>query len=300
MTALKKYMKFSGFLALLMLFALAGCNDDDDGGLTTAEQFEFETQKIDAYISSNGLMTSTDPNSAMRYEVTSIGTGLAVAFVTDLRNKVADSVTISYTAKLLDTEETVLTVTNEKIAYEDLVIGVRVALQFVQEGGSIQFFLPSAYAYGRAGSGDIPANATLIYDLDLIEVEADQLRTDIQEIDDFLAENSLGAIKHPTGLRFTIDEPGTGPIPTLFNIVVVDYNGRLMENGFEFDSGNSVGFLLQELITGWQIGLQQVRAGGSVTLYVPSTMAYGSTGVPPEIPANAQLVFIIDLIAVQG
>lgn len=300
MTFLNKTLNFlAGIGMLVMVFTLSSCNDDD-GGLSIADQFEFETQKIDAYIAENGLNTSTDPNSGMRYRVTSLGNGLAAAFVLNLNAKVVDSVTVSYTAKLLDTEATVLTVSNQKIAYEEFRVGVRLALQYVQEGGTIQFFVPSAYGYGETGFGDIPANATLIYDLQLHEVHADRLRQDISEIEDYLTENEFGAIAHPTGFFYEIIEPGTGPIPTLFDIVVVNYDGFRLSDDFNFDGNTNIGFGLDEVITGWQIGLQQIRAGGTIKLYIPSRMAYGSVGSPPDIPANEQLIFEIDLLAVQN
>ena len=284
--------------ALLSALTLSACGDDD-GDLSIAEQFEFENQKIDAYISSNGLITVTDENSALRYRVISQGDGLAVGYTLNLNVPVVDSVTISYTARLLDTEETVLSVANQKIAYTDLITGIRLGLQFVREGGSINFFVPSAYAFGTEGAIGIPGNATLIYDLDLIEVHAEQLREDIAIIDAYLEDNNIGAQEHPTGLRYRIGESGNGNRPTWLSVVVVNYEGRLLESGNVFDSRNNVGFSLQELITGWLIGLPQIRPGGSITLYIPSTMAYGVTGVPPDIPANATLIFNIDLIAVQ-
>jgi FKBP-type peptidyl-prolyl cis-trans isomerase FkpA/FKBP-type peptidyl-prolyl cis-trans isomerase FklB len=50
------------------------------------------------------------------------------------------------------------------------------------------------------------------------------------------------------------------------------------------------------LIQGWQIGFTLLNKGSKATLYVPSSLGYGPNGYPPSIPANANLVFEIELI----
>lgn len=288
------------FLMITVLgMVFTGCNNDDDVGPTAIEQFERENANIDAYVAENGLTVRTDPNALLRYRVTSEGSGISVGFPLNANNKIVDSVTISYTARLLETEEVVLTVSSEKIPYEELTAGVRLALQYVREGGSINFFEPSAYGYGVVGSGDIPGNATLIYDLDLEDIHAEQHYTDMAIIDDYLTDNSLTADHHITGLRYTINEFGSGENPRWNNVIVVTYEGRLMETGEVFDSGENQGFLLQNLITGWVIGIQELKPGGSMTMYVPSRMAYGPTGSGNVIPPNAVLIFDVELLGVQ-
>lgn len=60
-------------------------------------------------------------------------------------------------------------------------------------------------------------------------------------------------------------------------------------------------FLLgaREVITGWDQGVAGMRVGGLRRLVVPSNLAYGAAGRPPEIPGNATLVFDIELVGVQ-
>ncbi len=276
-------------LALTMF--ISSCNNDDDG-LSVQDQFKFENEKIDSYIADNGIFAETDLNTALRYRVLNQGTGI--------QPWVADSITVSYTVQLLDTEEILETITNEKIAYEKLILGIRIGLHFVQEGGAIQFFVPSPYAYGSTGRGNvIPANATLIYSLELHEVHAQQLRADIEAIDTYLADNNMGAIKHPSGLRYEIIEPGAGEHPYLFSVVVVDYEGRLFPSGSLFDARDNVGLLLGEVISGWQIGIPQIKEGGRVLLYIPSSLGFGEPGSPPDIPANSNLFFDVTLKDIQ-
>ena len=127
---------------------------------------------------------------------------------------------------------------------------------------------------------------------------------EINAVQSYLSANSLTAIQHCSGLFYTITQPGTGATPTVCNNVVINYEGRLT-NGTVFDQSTSpANFPLSNLIKGWQNGLPLIKVGGSIMLYVPPSLGYGSTAVPasgtrPGIPANSILIFKIDLLGVQ-
>ena len=86
--------------------------------------------------------------------------------------------------------------------------------------------------------------------------------------------------------------------------VVVHYTGATAADGLIFESslsgGEPVTFPLEGLIPGWQEGLPGMKAGGSRRLVIPAEKAYGENPPPgSRIPANAALVFDIDLIEVR-
>ena len=54
-----------------------------------------------------------------------------------------------------------------------------------------------------------------------------------------------------------------------------------------------------QVIAGWDQGVAGMKVGGTRTLIIPASLAYGSSGVPGAIPANAALVFTVDLLTVQ-
>jgi peptidylprolyl isomerase len=91
--------------------------------------------------------------------------------------------------------------------------------------------------------------------------------------------------------------------------VSVQYVGVLFDNGKEFDaswSGSRAGKPFQfplgagQVIPGWDQGVVGMKAGGRRKLIIPADLAYGSQGYPPDIPANAALIFDIDLKKVGG
>ena len=84
--------------------------------------------------------------------------------------------------------------------------------------------------------------------------------------------------------------------------VSVQYVGVLYDNNKEFDSSWSRGSEPLEVtlgsgqvISGWEQGLLGMKVGGRRKLTIPPDQAYGAQGQPPTIPANATLVFEIDL-----
>jgi len=126
-----------------------------------------------------------------------------------------------------------------------------------------------------------------------LSVDQDQLANDIATIDAFLQSNDIEAQEHPSGIRYVITRSGEGDRPNYCSSVSVTYEGRTL-SGKVFDSrATPISFALQNLITGWQIGIPLIKEGGRVTLYIPSVYAYGATGAGSDIPPNASLIFEI-------
>ena len=55
---------------------------------------------------------------------------------------------------------------------------------------------------------------------------------------------------------------------------------------------------MSAVIEGWQDLLMTMKEGMKVKAWIPSALAYGEAGVPPLIPANALLVFEVELLKV--
>ncbi|MGE5312725.1 MAG: FKBP-type peptidyl-prolyl cis-trans isomerase [Acidobacteriota bacterium] len=57
-------------------------------------------------------------------------------------------------------------------------------------------------------------------------------------------------------------------------------------------------FGLDQVIEGWTKGVPGMKVGGTRRLVMPAEMAYGSSSPAKNIPANSDLVFDIDLVAI--
>ncbi len=98
-------------------------------------------------------------------------------------------------------------------------------------------------------------------------------------------------------------DPGTGEEVQPGATITAHYTGALARNGIIFQSshdfGKAITFGLDQVIKGWTVGVPGMKVGGTRRLMIPAEMAYGEQSPAPNIPANSDLVFDIDLIAIK-
>ena len=106
-----------------------------------------------------------------------------------------------------------------------------------------------------------------------------------------------------SGLRYTDLECGHGDEAAKGDSVEVHYVGKL-ENGKKFDSSRDRGETLPfqigagQLIAGFDEGVIGMKVGGVRELTIPPELGYGAAGSPPVIPANATLIFEVELVSI--
>jgi FKBP-type peptidyl-prolyl cis-trans isomerase len=108
----------------------------------------------------------------------------------------------------------------------------------------------------------------------------------------------------PTKLETEDVKVGTGREAKTGDSVNVQYTGTLM-NGTKFDSsydhgGKPFNFKLGtgQVIKGWDQGVVGMKVGGKRKLRIPPDLGYGEKGSPPTIPANAGLLFDVELVSI--
>lgn len=99
---------------------------------------------------------------------------------------------------------------------------------------------------------------------------------------------------------------GNGSEAKSGDTIAVNYTGYL-ENGQKFDSSydRNKPFIFQlgagQVIQGWDIGVAGMKEGGKRRIFIPSNLAYGEQGAGNgAIPPNANLVFDVELLSIQG
>jgi FKBP-type peptidyl-prolyl cis-trans isomerase len=110
--------------------------------------------------------------------------------------------------------------------------------------------------------------------------------------------------KTADGLQYWDLKVGTGATAAAGQSASVHYTGWLT-SGKKFDS--SVGgqpFTVEPLgsapvIKGWNEGIIGMKVGGKRQLRIPPQLAYGEQGYPGAIPANATLIFDVELLSVK-
>jgi peptidylprolyl isomerase len=110
----------------------------------------------------------------------------------------------------------------------------------------------------------------------------------------------------PCGIKYQDHVVGTGDMPQKGQTVTVHYTGWLDDKGAKgkkFDSsrdrGSPFSFKLgvQQVISGWDIGVATMQAGGQRTLILPPEHGYGQRGAGGVIPPGATLIFDVELIS---
>ena len=120
----------------------------------------------------------------------------------------------------------------------------------------------------------------------------------------FLAANAEreGVTTTPSGLQIEVIREGTGPSPTLNDVAVIEYEGRLLD-GTVFDSsaqaGQPVPLPVAGVVPGFSEALQLMRQGGAYRIWLPPELGYGEQVQPGgPIPPNATLDFDVTLVQV--
>lgn len=105
-----------------------------------------------------------------------------------------------------------------------------------------------------------------------------------------------------TELEIIDVEVGTGEEVKPGAKITAHYTGALVNNGIIFQSshdfGDAITFGLDQVINGWTVGVPGMKIGGTRRLIIPAEQAYGASSPSRNIPANSDLVFDIDLVAI--
>jgi FKBP-type peptidyl-prolyl cis-trans isomerase len=127
-----------------------------------------------------------------------------------------------------------------------------------------------------------------------------QIGKDTVIIDNFLKGKNVKATKLPSGMRYIMKSNGQGQTARKGDIVGMKYSGQLLD-GKEIDAGEfSFRIGNGDVIPGWEQIAMSMKKGPVLTLFVPSTLAYGRAGRAPRVGPDAILVFDMELLSINN
>lgn len=162
-------------------FAFASCIDDD---ATDSSILAKDKVAIKEYLATNTVVNVKeyhDEVTGLRViwqELSGSGQGVTAG----------DTLQVNYTGKLLSNK--IFDTSIEQVAkaeglyssarkyvpldfpvgYNFLIAGFEFGVGQMEQGDKATVYIPSQFAYGKQGSGSIPSNAPIIFELDLIKV----------------------------------------------------------------------------------------------------------------------------------
>jgi FKBP-type peptidyl-prolyl cis-trans isomerase FkpA len=294
-------IRLTGLLLLVSVtLFLSGCLSDTPVGPSFQEQLQKDIVIIDKYLADNNIVGTVKDQSGARYLIGTLGDG-ALPTLTDTAYISLKSTVMSTGTVLFDSEGDYYSV----LLGEPTIFGSWSAVvPKIKRGSTFKIFSPSGLAYGSNSSADgkLPANANMIFEMKLFNEKtfnkAAQFTIDTTAIEAYLANNSVtNVIKDPSGLRYVITKVGTGAIPKATSTISFTYEGKFLKNKKTFEKSTSeVSSALSRLIKGFQIAMPLLKSGSIVTLYVPSSLAYGLFGLSGTIPSNSNLIFEVELV----
>lgn len=145
------------FLALLSILLVTSCAKRKE-----RKQAEKDDKLILEYIAEHNL-TAIKSESGLYYVVDVPGTGPSCTANSDVR--------VSYVGYFLN-DDVFEQSSAQGISFnlQNVIRGWTEGIPYFKEGGSGKLLIPSALAYGTTGSGSIPQNTVVIFDVSLLEV----------------------------------------------------------------------------------------------------------------------------------
>lgn len=151
---------FARFILAMLAFSLVL------GACKKVDQDELDDSRIQQYLTDNNITNATKHNSGIYYTISDSGFGG--------NPDINSTVTVYYRGTLLDgTEFDAAQAPSSPLTYPlaSLIPGWQIGIPLFQKGGQGVLYIPSSLGYGERGSGDIPKNSVLIFEIELVDFQ---------------------------------------------------------------------------------------------------------------------------------
>lgn len=181
-----------------------------------------------------------------------------------------------------------------KFTVGQLIAGWNEALELMTAGARWKLTIPPDIAYGERGAGsDIPPNATLIFELELLEVIA---------MPRFTAPVAAAQKTTASGLKYEVLAAGAGAAAAEGESVEIRYafwntSGKLIDCTER--SGQKLQMQPADMpLPCLKEAVAMMPAGAVWRLEAPAALGFGARGAGPDLPANSVSIWEIEVLRV--
>jgi peptidylprolyl isomerase len=297
-------------LPLLLLTAACGGSDDsssDETGSSDAREGTPSDVTVTGKVGEKPTVEFKAPMSFAKTESTVLNEGSGTG-----EEAAANSVvTIDYVGINASTGEEFDTSYGKSPAtfgLTQVIPGFQSGLIGTQAGDRVLLTINSKDGYDPTGSqdGTIKEGDSLVFVVDVLKVQNPAKLDESQVPTLELKDGKPTGFASKPGLPKTVDElgvyvvkEGTGATVEPGQTLTVNYLGAIYPDGKVFDESytkQAATFSLSGVIQGWSLGLVGQKVGSRVILVIPSELAYGTAGQGEDIPPNADLIFVVDIL----
>lgn len=282
---MKKTLYFSLLIVAFLSVSCSSFLEDKD-----LKRQQEEDQSIQNYIKKINLSGFQKNENGIYYLITKKNVLASARNTTD-----GDEVTMKYTASILDGVKYDSTQTPIVFPFTANILpfyGFYEAITMLKNGEKGIFLIPSQLAYGSSSNATIQPYSMIRLDIEIIK-----LRSEDDQIEDYIKENKLNIDeKTTTGLRYiSIIKNPTGVAMNKGRATNVKYVGTFL-SGKTFDSGQFDTVIGEgSLIKGFDEALLKMRVGEKAKVIIPSSIGYGAKGSGTILPYTP-LVFEIEIV----
>lgn len=153
-----KYL--SVFFFSLFTLLTSSCNQDDICQPIKDKAPDSEVATLQAYVEAN-VPDAIKDSRGFYYKIVTEGTGRTP--------NTCSTIAINYVGNLTNGTK-FDSGSNVTFRLKNLIKGWQAGLPLIKSGGKILLYLPPSFGYGAAGSGTIPGNSILIFEIELLGV----------------------------------------------------------------------------------------------------------------------------------
>jgi FKBP-type peptidyl-prolyl cis-trans isomerase FkpA len=167
---MKRFNSILSILFFLGIIILAGCGGPECNKGVSSDliaavdqtQLKADIATIDDYLVANNIKDVQKEPNGIRYVISKAASGGTPC----LENQI----TVIYEGKFLSTGKTFDSSQGTNFILKDVILGWQIMFSTFPKGTKATIYIPSGYAYGSAGRTSIPANANLIFTIELLAI----------------------------------------------------------------------------------------------------------------------------------